>query len=161
MPVALQNEGYSRDANSGGNFVAGSKGVHTAVIICSPAPDSKMLVQIVVASNGDGGGLERQRLQAQMEQPSAVNGSNDSYTVWIWAYGSPLEAHGEVHMYPDGRAQWTGDGRWGKWSREENAIVFDWRPQHDSIDTLYMSRDGRMMTGTNREGVNIRATLRQ
>ena len=50
MPVALQNEGYSRDANSGGNFVAGSKAVHTAVIICSPAPDSKMLVQIVVAS---------------------------------------------------------------------------------------------------------------
>jgi len=67
MAVALQAEGYGRDANSGGNFVAGTKGVHTAVIICSPAPNARMLVQIVVASNGDGGGYERQKLQARME----------------------------------------------------------------------------------------------
>jgi len=71
MPAALQAEGYSRDANSGGNFVAGIRGVHTAVIICSPAPDARMLVQIVVASNGDGGGRERERLQAQMERPGS------------------------------------------------------------------------------------------
>jgi hypothetical protein len=58
MPAALRAEGYSEDANSGGNFVAGTKAVHTAVIICSPAPDARMLVQIVVASNGDGGGRE-------------------------------------------------------------------------------------------------------
>jgi hypothetical protein len=71
MPAALQAEGYSKDPNSGGNFVAGSKAVHTAVIICGPAPEAKMLVQIVVASNGEGGGRERQQLQAQMDQPSA------------------------------------------------------------------------------------------
>lgn len=71
MTAALQTEGYRKDGNSGGNFVAGYKGVHTGVIICSPAPESKMLVQIVVASNGDGGGRERQCLQAQMEQPGA------------------------------------------------------------------------------------------
>ena len=71
MPAALEAEGYGRDPNSGGNFVAGSKGVHTAVIICSPAPEARMLVQIVVASNGDGGGAERQRLQKQMEQPGS------------------------------------------------------------------------------------------
>jgi hypothetical protein len=34
-----------------------------------------MFVQIVVASNGDGGGTERQRLQAQMEGPGVGNNS--------------------------------------------------------------------------------------
>ena len=164
MPVALQNEGYSRDPNSGGNFEAGSKGVHTAVIICSPAPDSRMLVQIVVASNGDGGGIERQRLQAQMERPGAVNRSNDSYTSWTWAYAQPgqqLEVHGEVRIYADGRAWYSQDDRWGTWSRSGNQVVIDWRPQHNSVDTLYLSRDESVMTGTNRDGWNIRATQRQ
>jgi len=64
--AALQGEGYRIDY-AGGNFAVGIKGVHTGVIICSPAPESKMLVHIVVASNGDGGGVERQRLQARME----------------------------------------------------------------------------------------------
>jgi len=72
MAAALQAEGYRRDDQPGGNFAVGIKDVHTAVIICSPAPDSKMLVQIVVASNGPGGGAERQKLQAQMERPTAI-----------------------------------------------------------------------------------------
>ena len=81
MSKALQAEGYGQDPNSGGNFVAGSKGVHTAVIICGPAPENKMLVQVVVASNGDGGGRERQCLQAQMEQPGASRcGANNDGT---------------------------------------------------------------------------------
>ena len=71
MPAALQAAGYSQDGNSGGNFVAGTKAIHTAVIICSPAPEAKMFVQIVVASNGDGGGRERQCLQAEMERPGS------------------------------------------------------------------------------------------
>src|SRR5580765_1425767 len=71
MSVALQAEGYNKDSNSGGNFVAGTKAIHTAVIICSPAPEAKMFVQIVVASNGEGGGRERQCLQAQMERPGS------------------------------------------------------------------------------------------
>ncbi|HYX28579.1 MAG TPA: hypothetical protein VE863_08430 [Pyrinomonadaceae bacterium] len=91
MPAALQNEGYRRDPNSGGNFVAGSKGVHTAVIVCSPAPDAKMLVQIVVASNGAGGGRERQCLQAQMEGPGASrcggNAGGGGDTRWLYRDG--------------------------------------------------------------------------
>ena len=71
MPAALAAEAYRRDDQPGGNFAVGIKGVHTAVIICSPAPESRMLVQIVVASNGDGGGVERQRLQARMERPGS------------------------------------------------------------------------------------------
>src|SRR5713226_6904250 len=58
MPAALQAEGYRRDDQPGGNAAVGIKNVHMAVIICSPAPDARMLVQIVVASNGDGGGAE-------------------------------------------------------------------------------------------------------
>ena len=74
MSGALQAEGYNKDPNSAGNFVAGTKAVHTAVIICGPAPESRMLVQIVVASNGDGGARERQCLQAQMERPGSYSG---------------------------------------------------------------------------------------
>lgn len=62
---AIQNEGYRTDYNAG-NFVVGIKSVHTAVIICDPVTASKMSVQVVVASNGPGGGVERQRLQAEM-----------------------------------------------------------------------------------------------
>ena len=62
---AIQNEGYRTDYNAG-NFVVGIKGYHTAVIICDPVTASKMSVQVVVASNGPGGGVERQRLQAEM-----------------------------------------------------------------------------------------------
>jgi hypothetical protein len=65
-PAALLAQGYRIDYNAG-NFAVGIKSIHTAVIICSPAPDSKMLVQIVVASNGEGGGSERQNLQSRME----------------------------------------------------------------------------------------------
>ncbi len=74
MASALQAEGYRRDDQPGGNFAVGIKDPHAAVIICGPAPDNKMLVQIVVASNGDGGGHERQCLQAQMERPGTYNG---------------------------------------------------------------------------------------
>lgn len=72
-PGALRAEGYRIDYDAG-DFAVGIKGVHTAVIICSPAPDAKMLVHIVVASNGEGGGTERQRLQAQMERPGSQPG---------------------------------------------------------------------------------------
>jgi hypothetical protein len=70
MPAALQGEGYRIDYNAG-NFAVGIKGVHTAVIMCNPAPDAMMAVNIVVASNGEGGGRERQQLQAQMDRPGA------------------------------------------------------------------------------------------
>ena len=74
MPAALQAEGYRID-NVSGDFAVGIKNVHTAVVICSPAPDAKMLVHVVVASNGEGGGSERQRLQAQMDRPGQVTRS--------------------------------------------------------------------------------------
>src|SRR5690349_6534850 len=48
MPAALQAEGYRVD-HVAGDFAVGIKQVHTAVMICSPAPEQKMLVHIVVA----------------------------------------------------------------------------------------------------------------
>jgi hypothetical protein len=65
---ALGAERYRIDY-AAGNFAVGIKQVHTAVVICGPAPNDRMLVQIVVASNGEGGGAERECLQAQMERP--------------------------------------------------------------------------------------------
>lgn len=78
---ALQAESYRIDY-AAGNFAVGIKGVHTGVIICSPAPEAKMLVHIVVASNGDGGGVERQRLQAQMEGTGSVSGGVGVSGTW-------------------------------------------------------------------------------
>src|SRR6188472_1391405 len=62
---ALQAEGYRIDQPS--PFAVGIKGVHTAVIMCNPSAGQKMWVNIVVASNGEGGGAERQRLQGRMD----------------------------------------------------------------------------------------------
>ncbi len=65
--LALQAEGYRID-HAAGNFSVGMKEVHTAVLICNPLPEAKEVVNIVVGSNGDGGGCHRERLQAQMER---------------------------------------------------------------------------------------------
>jgi hypothetical protein len=116
-PAALQAEGYRRDDSPGGNFAAGIKGVHTAVIICSPAPDAKMLVHVVVASNGDGGGSERQRLQAQMERSGTAGGGGGIAGSWTYRDGSFSDTHvfaadGTVHppSNPNVTAKWSVEG---------------------------------------------------
>src|SRR5262249_55258692 len=58
-------EGYRIEQPS--PFAVGNKGEHTALIMCNPAPSNMTWVNIVVASNSEGGGVERQRLQARME----------------------------------------------------------------------------------------------
>lgn len=62
---ALQAESYRIDQAQ--PFMVGIKGQHTALIMCNPSPNQKTWVNIVVASNGEGGGVERQRLQARMD----------------------------------------------------------------------------------------------
>ena len=66
--AAMQAEGYRIDQPS--PFVVGIKGNHTALIMCNPSQNAKQWVNIVVASNSEGGGSERQRLQARMEGQS-------------------------------------------------------------------------------------------
>ena len=109
-PAALQAEGYRIDYNAG-NFAVGIKEVHTAVIICSPAPDAKILVHIVVASNGEGGGTEREKLQAQMERPGQAGrpgscSAPDFFnTTFEWVdNGQPL---GTINFYRDGSTRVT------------------------------------------------------
>lgn len=72
--AAMQAEGYSVTNRSNPSedafFLGGQKGPHSAVIMCDRNADGKTWVNIVVAStSGDGGvpGLERQRLQARMD----------------------------------------------------------------------------------------------
>lgn len=64
--LALQAEGHRMDYAAGA-FAVGVREPHTSVIMCNAAPDGSTWVNIVVASNGDGGGSLRQRLQAQMD----------------------------------------------------------------------------------------------
>src|SRR5687768_7895445 len=72
--AALQAEGYAVDSRGTG-YIAATKAIHSAVIMCNDAPGGKAWVNIVVASNDarrDGGvpGTERERLQAQMNRQS-------------------------------------------------------------------------------------------
>jgi len=159
MSVALAAEGYSKDSNSGGNFVAGYKAIHTAVIICSPAPEAKMFVQIVVASNGEGGGTERQRLQAQMDRP-----------------GSGTSGGCGLGM----RWDESEEGWAGTWTRRGNSNIFDVMSSKPGLQSLtavqtinisgnrvFISRtnasDGNNcdMEGTiDRDGVTVTGTYR-
>lgn len=110
-PAALAAEGYRRDDEPGGNAAVGIKGVHTAVIICGPAPDARMLVNIVVASNGDGGGAERQRLQAQMDRagsgqrPSSCTAPDFLNTAFEWIDNG--RSLGVINFFREGTARQT------------------------------------------------------
>lgn len=127
--MALQAEGYRTDYAAGA-FVVGIKNVHTSVIMCNQAPEGKTWVNIVVASNGDGGGNERERLQAQMEQPGSVSsgggcqGTGYSLTIEpkVARAGESIAVHVTV---PDGappEGSWVGlfpageRGHLGQWT---------------------------------------------
>jgi len=158
IPLALQGEGYRID-NISGDFGVGIKNVHTAVIICSPAPESKMFVHVVVASNGEGGGIERQRLQARMEgnAPSST-GDTSIVGVWTWAYAPPGQQpvdHGTVTASADGSVK-SSAGDSGSWRRSGSSITLTWT--NGSVDTLNLSSDGRVMSGTNNAGWSVRGT---
>lgn len=102
-PLALQAERYRIDYSAGA-FSVGIREVHTAVIMCNAAPEAKTWVNIVVASNGDGGGEQRQRLQAQMERPGSASGGGCGLGV---------------------RWDETEEGWTGTWTRRGNSNVFD------------------------------------
>jgi hypothetical protein len=128
-PLALTAEGYRIDYAAGA-FAVGLKGVHTAVVMCTPGADGKLVVNIVVASNGEGGGTERQQLQAQMERStpggttaggtnpgSAVAGRyltvslDGRRAVVDWA-GAPTTDRAWVSIVPAGTADGSHVGRW-------------------------------------------------
>lgn len=114
--TALQAEGYRLDYSAGA-FSVGIKGIHTAVIMCNPAPDAKLTVNIVVASNGQGGGEERQRLQMRMDNSAPPTVTNAGGCVRSTTYGlsiTPNSARvGQTvkirYMYPGDK---PGSGDW-------------------------------------------------
>jgi len=66
---AFSTEGWVNIGTSG-NAVAAFKGINASYIVCNPAPDTTMAVNIFVASSStDSGvpGAERQRLQQRMD----------------------------------------------------------------------------------------------
>lgn len=99
IQVALQGQAYRIDALQG-DFGVGYKGVNTAVIMCAPVNNTTEIVNIVVASNGPGGGVERQQLQALMQSGSApppvyippVSGPGPAYGTQIKWTDYPLTA---------------------------------------------------------------------
>jgi hypothetical protein len=80
---ALQAEGYAIGTR-GDDFIAASKAIHTAIVMCDPGPGGRTWVNIVVVSCGasDGGvpGSERVRLQQQME--STASGGGGEIGAW-------------------------------------------------------------------------------
>jgi len=84
--AALKAEGYKIDYDAGA-FSVGIKDPHTAVISCHPIAAGKTAVNIVVASNGPGGGEERVRLQTAMEKRPATGGGggggDEGWTAWM------------------------------------------------------------------------------
>lgn len=111
-PLALQAQGYRLDYAAGA-FAVGLKDVHTAVVMCTPGADGNLVVNIVVASNGEGGGAERQHLQARMES-SSPSGPGDRGTP-----GGPARTGRYLNVTVDARrarVEWTNapttEGAW-------------------------------------------------
>jgi hypothetical protein len=123
-PEALQAESYRIDYDAG-DFAVGIKGVHTAVIICSPAPDAKILVHIVVASNGDGGGVERQRLQAQMDRSGSQPGVSPEGT---WCRDGDRTKPASIRQ-SGASLTFTnefGNGSRGRFESSNTVVAIDW-----------------------------------
>ena len=74
---ALKAEGYTFLTSGTYSSIFGGKAIHTAGILCNPAPEAKMWVNIVVASISNDmniPGAERVKLQERMEQSGTTRG---------------------------------------------------------------------------------------
>lgn len=149
---AFSDESWNQIGTSG-NAVNAFKSIHASYIVCNPAPDTKMAVNIFVASSSNDSGVpgyERQRLQARMEgtvpSPPPVTS-----TCWRWQVemknGTRTEA--VLVMSSDGvakLARWSMTGRW-RW--DGGRIAIDWGRGPGREDVLQAS--GSVMTGSNFE----------
>lgn len=107
---ALTTLGYRIDYSQG-SFRVGIKDPHTAIINCLPAPTGTYVI-IVVSSNGDGGGLQRQCLQALMENPVAstpcIGGNTQGAACGLGKYWDETE-----------------EGWQATWTRRGTSNIFD------------------------------------
>lgn len=149
---AFSAEGWGQVGTSG-NAVNAFKGIRASYIVCNPAPDTKMAVNIFVASSSNDSGVpgyERQRLQARMEGTNLPPpASADS--CWRWQVelktGSRVEAM--LRMTPDGRTridQWNLNGGWRV---DGTKVIIDWGRGAGREDVLQGSAD--VLIGSNFE----------
>jgi hypothetical protein len=149
---ALKSESYNA-ARAGGNFWSGPKGSYYASIACNAAPDGKMWINTVLASNRDDGGAERVRLQQRIDRPAG----GDSCIVGTWNC-SYTGGSGQVTINGDGTmTDGSKSGRWGLTDARTRTYALSWP---NSTDTLVVSSDCRSLAGANNSGVRINATKR-
>jgi hypothetical protein len=146
--AALRTETFRIDYSAGA-FLVGIKDIHTAVIMCNPAPENRIWVNIVVASNGGGGGEQRQRLQALMDA-SGVSANREWAGDWEasdtgMSYGMVLYRSGSritgTYAYRDGQLEGSvGD---------DNVLNLNWSQNDGRRGTarFVMSPDGQRFTG--------------
>lgn len=137
-----------------GNAVNAFKGIHAAYIICNPAPDAKMAVNVFVASSSNDSGVpgyERQRLQARMEgadPPPAVTA--DSCWRWQIEMKTGSRAEAMLRLKPNGQAlipQWGLTN--GRWRNDAGRIIIDWGRGAGREDVV--SGTPSLLTGANYE----------
>jgi hypothetical protein len=155
--AALQSEGFSATLQAA-NLYFGQKGIHSAYIMCNAAPEGKMWVNLVVASEAADGtipGAERERLQAR------ILGANQTAKLitscWKWSVelknGARHEA--QLQMWSDGRAEIKKWNISGRWTSQGAVYIFDWGRGQGNQDRLTFA--GNAMTGSNFETNWIRA----
>lgn len=165
---AFAAEGWV-NVGTNGNAVSGFKGMNGAYIVCNPAPDAKLAVNIFVASNAnDSGvpGLERQKLQARMEwtgsprspqTPTPAQSLRTSCWRWEVEMKDGRRAEATMIMTSDGVARFD---RWptrGKWTVQGSQYIFDWDRGPDKKDVMMLN--GNVLSGSNYETNWIRGTL--
>ncbi|MBL9015832.1 MAG: WSC domain-containing protein [Myxococcales bacterium] len=159
--AAMQAEGYRIDQPS--PFVVGAKAAHTAVIMCNPSPTQKQWVNIVVASNSEGGGVERQRLQARMEGQAQAQPPGPPAPPPVAGEGRCAGADYSVSVDPVApragqkltiRFTWKGKMLANDWiaiSRAgdppERYVYEGWRYTNDMKDTCAWNRDRPLEAG--------------
>ena len=78
---------------------------------------------------------------------------------WIWAYapaGQSPVIHGSIDILADGTTK-SSDGYSGKWEWKGDKLILTWSG-NNSIDTLTLSADGKVIAGTNNSHWNVRGT---
>lgn len=149
---AFSAEGWGNIGTSG-NAVNAFKGIHASYIVCNPAPDAKMAVNVFVASTSNDSGVpgyERQRLQARMEganpPPPATADS-----CWRWQFEMKTGRRDEamLRLKPNGEASLAKWGITGRWRADGGRIIIDWGRGAGREDVVQGSAS--LLTGANFE----------
>ena len=164
---AFTAEGWVNIGTSG-NAVNGFKSINASYIVCNPAPDAKMAVNIFVASNATDSGVpggERQRLQARMaspgspQAPPSPQGLRTSCWKWDVVMKDGRRAEATLIMTSDGKVRFDRWANTGTWTAQGSTYFFDWGRGAGNKDVMTMNTGGNVLEGKNFETTSIRGTL--